>query len=126
MSYRNTILQSWPHVSRLWLSGALTAALIAFSGCSSKPLIQPTPLEIKAPPAAVLPLPDAVHLEAVKWQVFDSTGGPMFALPARGYEALARNMAELTRWMVEARYQLDFYRLNRQPPPEPAMVPAAK
>lgn len=76
-------------------------------------------MEIKSPPAIVLPLPDAVHLEAVKWQVFDSAGGPMFALQARGYEALARNMAELTRWMSEARYQLDFYRRDRQPTPEP-------
>lgn len=37
----------------------------------------------------------------------------MFALTARGYEALSRNMAEMIRWAKEASWQLDFYRAGR-------------
>lgn len=37
----------------------------------------------------------------------------MFALTARGYEALSRNMAEMIRWAKEASWQLDFYRADR-------------
>lgn len=43
----------------------------------------------------------------------DVGGEPMFALTARGYEALSRNMAEMIRWAKEASWQLDFYRADR-------------
>jgi hypothetical protein len=41
-----------------------------------------------------------------------------FSLDARGYEALSRNLAEITRWAQEASWQLDFYRRTRVAPPE--------
>lgn len=61
-------------------------------------------------------LPDIqpVKLETVKWRVLEQDGQPLFALTARDYEALSRNMAELARWTKEARYQLNFYREDRQ------------
>ena len=49
----------------------------------------------------------------------------MFALTARGYEALSRNLAEMARWAKEASYQLDFYRRTRQQP-APAQVDDGK
>jgi hypothetical protein len=47
------------------------------------------------------------------------TGEPLFALTARGYEALSRNIAELTRWAQEASFQIHFYRRTRGPEDEP-------
>lgn len=63
----------------------------------------------------MLPSPDPVKLESVQWKVVEVAGETYFALPARGYEALSRNMAEIVRWSKEATYQLDFYRKTRQP-----------
>lgn len=62
----------------------------------------------------VLPAIQPAKLESVQWEVVEIGGEPMFALPARGYEALSRNMAELARWAREASYQLNFYRQTRQ------------
>jgi len=72
-------------------------------------------VEAKLPPPAVLPPPEPVKLEAVRWAVLEYKGEALFALPARGYEALSRNMAELARWATEASWQLDFYRRQRLP-----------
>lgn len=44
-------------------------------------------------------------------------GESLFAVTARGYEALARNLADTIRWAKEASWQLDFYRDSRQQPP---------
>lgn len=63
----------------------------------------------------MLPSPDPVKLESVRWQVVEVGGEALFALPARGYEALSRNLAEMARWSREASWQLDFYRRTRQP-----------
>ncbi len=40
-------------------------------------------------------------------------GEPLFALTARGYEALSRNVADMVRWAREASWQIDFYRADR-------------
>lgn len=55
-----------------------------------------------------------MKLETVRWQVVEVGGEALFALPARGYEALSRNLAEMARWSREASWQLDFYRRTRQ------------
>lgn len=62
----------------------------------------------------MLPAPEPVKLETVRWQVVEVGGESAFALTARGYEALSRNLAEMARWAKEASYQLDFYRRTRQ------------
>lgn len=62
-------------------------------------------------------LPDLqpVKMEAVQWQVVEVDGEPLFALTARGYESLSRNIADVARWMREASYQIKFYRGSQQP-----------
>ena len=121
MSYPSTTSARWPSVSRVLLSVALMTALIGLSACSSSPLKSQPPAEAKQPPLPVLPAPEPVKLESVRWEVVEVGSEAMFALPARGYEALSRNMAELARWAREASYQLDFYRRTRQQPvPAPA------
>ena len=69
----------------------------------------------------MLPAPEPVKLETVRWQVVEGGGESAFTLTARGYEALSRNLAEMARWTKEASYQLDFYRRTRQRP-APAQV----
>jgi hypothetical protein len=79
------------------------------------PLKDQPPTEAKQPPAPVLPKPAPVHLESVKWRVVLHSGQVYFALDAKGYEALSRNISELTTWAGEASWQLDFYRRSRIP-----------
>lgn len=67
----------------------------------------------KQPPLAVLPEPAPVKMESVQWQVVEVEGEALFALTSRGYEALSRNVADLTRWISEAAYQIRFYREQR-------------
>lgn len=64
------------------------------------------------PPAPILPKPQPLKLEPIQWQVVPGEQ-TLFALPPKGYEAMSRNMAEITRWVQEAGWQLDFYRRNR-------------
>lgn len=52
-------------------------------------------------------------LETVRWKVVLGPEQTLFALDDKGYEALARNNAELARWASEASWQLDFYRRTR-------------
>lgn len=46
-------------------------------------------------------------------------GESLFAVTARGYESLARNLADTIRWAKEASWQLDFYRDTRQQAEQP-------
>lgn len=116
MSYPSMTSARSPSVSRVLLSAGLTMALIGLSACSSTPPKLQPPTETKQPPLPVLPAPEPVKLETVRWQVVEVDGEALFALPARGYEALSRNMSEMVRWAREASYQLDFYRRTRQQP----------
>lgn len=50
-----------------------------------------------------------------EWRIVQVDGQTLLALPARGFEALMRNLAEMVRWSSEASYQLDFYRDSRRP-----------
>lgn len=61
----------------------------------------------------MLPRPEPVQTEQVQWRVVEVDGETMFALTARGYEALSRTMADTVRWVREASWQLDFYRADR-------------
>ena len=51
----------------------------------------------------------------MRWQVIETEGEPWFALSARSYESLSRNLADLVRWVSEASYQIKFYREQRLP-----------
>lgn len=68
----------------------------------------------RPPPAQVLPAPEPLALLPVEFRVLDIDGAPIFALDADGYEALARNLAEVLRWVTEATAQLDYYRRSLQ------------
>ena len=61
----------------------------------------------------MLPLPAPIDLEEIQWEILEAEGGTFFALKPKGFEALSRNVAEVTRWTTEAKYQLDFYRRTR-------------
>ena len=109
----STTSARWPSASRVSSRIVSTLALLTLCACSSVPPKEQPPLSIKEPPRPVLPRPEPVKTEQVRWQVVDVGGEPMFALTARGYEALSRNMAEMIRWAKEASWQLDFYRADR-------------
>lgn len=90
------------------------------SACSSNPPKPQVPDEIKQPPPPVLPVLDPIKTESVQWRIVEVGGETLFALPARGYEALARNLADTIRWVQEASWQMDFYRRTRTPEEEAA------
>ncbi len=102
--------------SPAWWRSASILAVLALCACSNTPpKFLPPP---KRPPQAVLPTPQPVQLEDVQWKVLQSGSEPYFALTTKGYEALSRNIAELTRWAQEASYQIDFYRRSRKQEPK--------
>lgn len=90
-------------------------ALSALCACSSVPPKAQPPLLVDQPPLPVLPRPQPIRAESVQWRVVEVDGVPLFALTARGYEALSRNIADMIRWAGEASWQIDFYREQRKP-----------
>lgn len=68
------------------------------------------------PPETIrLPVPEPLILDQVEWQVLPEgepvvLQEPMFALTAEQYENLSFNMAEILRWVREARAQILHYR----------------
>lgn len=71
-----------------------------------------------------VPDPTPLQLENVRWVVVTPDRLPegadwvLFALPADQYERLSLNIAELLRWIVEAKWRLDYYG-GRIPAPVP-------
>jgi hypothetical protein len=84
------------------------------------PKAQP-PLLAEQPPSPTLPKPQPLKLEDIKWRVVLVDGVPLFSLDARNYEALTRNMGQISSWVSEASWQLDFYVRSRTPK-EPAVT----
>lgn len=88
--------------------------LVLLASCESSRTLPVTTVEedlnLPEPPeSVVLPPVQPVTLEKFKWSVVLVDDTPLFALKAKGYEALSRNMAELLRWMKEASDHLRFY-----------------
>ncbi|ATS92242.1 o-spanin [Stenotrophomonas phage DLP4] len=119
MSYPSTTSARSPGASRVSYSLASMLALLTLSACSSNPPVAQPPVEAKQPPPPVLPKPQPVRTESVEWRVVQVDGESLFAVTARGYEALSRNLADTIRWAKEASWQLDFYRDSRQPADDP-------
>ncbi len=88
-----------------------------------------TAVEIPLPPSRpALPNPQPIETQTFKWQVFVLTSdgesgtqiirGPKklngtqayYAITPKSYEVLARNMAEMLRWVKEAHWRLQYYR----------------
>jgi hypothetical protein len=59
---------------------------------------------------ALPPVPDPVDLPAVNWRVIQTPEGNMIALEPSAYEALSLGLADVLRWMREARSQILYYR----------------
>ena len=63
-----------------------------------------------------LPNPRAIDTVPVEFKVLteetllDGPGWVYYGLTVENYEALSRNMAEILRWIKEARWRLDYYR----------------
>ena len=119
MYLQNTTFMRCLSRSRVLLSAALIAGLLVSTGCSSRPPVEVIlgGTQIKQPnlrPA--LPNPQAVSLSPFKWKVITKKRLPKgdrwvyYAITPREYEVLARNMAELLRWVKEAKWRLDYYR----------------
>lgn len=114
MSCQSTTSARSPGRSRVSYSLASMLALLMLSACSSNPPRVDPPAEPKQPPLPVLPKPQPVRTESVQWRLVQVDGETLFAVTARGYESLSRNLAETIRWAKEASWQLDFYRDSRQ------------
>lgn len=78
-------------------------------------------MELEAPPSRpALPHPTPIELQDVSWIVLTVETLPVgeawvfISLTPAMYERLSANMAELERWMHEARWRLDYY--QEEPP----------
>lgn len=83
-----------------------------------KPLeIFTTPVEIERPPDKIkLPNPAPIRQHPFVWKVLtpetlpSDDGWVYYALKVEDYENLARNMADIQRWVKEAMWRLEYYR----------------
>ena len=63
-----------------------------------------------------IPNPDPIQLNEVEWVVLTPERLPegdnwvYFSMTPRTYETLARNQAEILRWVKEAQWRLNYYR----------------
>ncbi len=101
------------------LSAGLIAALLLFSGCSlvRQVAVQSAPLEVDLPSIRPLPDPAPISVTPFKWKVLAPTGAGSvhYGLTVRGYESLAKTMADIIRWVQEAQWRLDYYRTQLTP-----------
>ncbi len=116
----NTISKSWPRVNQGLLVAVALSVLTGLSGCSSAKRVlevMTVPLQMvtpdKTPP---LPNPREMSLPKINgWIIVTDEkppipGSVLWALTAKDYETLSRNMADIDRWVTEARWRMDYYR----------------
>lgn len=104
----------------------LASLMLMLGGCSGERQlsVDTAPLTIARPPERPkLPIPAAVQVDDLKWQVVTPKVVPslgsdwvLLALSPEQYEALGRNLGEVARWVCEARFQLHYYRGERSEP----------
>lgn len=75
------------------------------SACSTTP--QPLPIDLPEPQKAILPLPNEIQTETVFIEVTEDGD---VVLTAEEFQIMMDNIAEIYRWVREARFQLDYYR----------------
>lgn len=117
MSFLGTISTLCRSPSRASLSVVSILALLTFSGCSSLPLqVTSTPADIERPvEKPVIPDPQPINTAPVKWLVLTPDRLPKggawvyYGITPQQYEVMARNMADILRWVKEARWRLDYY-----------------
>jgi DNA topoisomerase VI subunit B len=72
--------------------------------------VKTAPIAVKTPTKALLPKPEPLHLNEVKWIVVKTDKGNVLALTPAEYEKLSLNIAEIIRYVTEVNSQLDYYR----------------
>lgn len=78
--------------------------------------VKTAPVEIELPTLPALPDPKPIQQTPFKWEVLtpdklpDDERWVRYGLTVKDYEALARNMAEILRWVKEAEWRLRYYR----------------
>ena len=120
MFSRDTIWKGYRWPSQASLSAALIAVLLMSSACSSVKQLKAlwTPVEIVQPSQAKpnLPNPQPIEINNFKFKVLTETtlpsesGWVYYGLTPSQYEILARNTAEMLRWIKEANWRLKYYR----------------
>ncbi len=104
---------------RVWLSAVSITVLLLFSGCSNLNPIElfTTTVEIDRPDERpALPNPKPIETSPFKWRVItpdrlpEGGGWVYYGITPKSYEVLARNMADILRWVKEAKWRLDYYR----------------
>lgn len=68
--------------------------------------------DIAQPVKPILPKPIPLSLQKVRWFVIELDSGKLIALDAKNYENLAKNIAELIRYIQDANSQLNYYTEN--------------
>lgn len=79
--------------------------------------VQTIPVEVERPaPRPVLPDPKPIDQAPFEWEVITPERLPegerwvRYSLTVRDYETLARNIADILRWVKEAEWRLRYYR----------------
>lgn len=112
-------LQRYRRNVRLFCSVASTLLLAALLGCSNAPQESPTRLVTispERPEDPPLPDPSPIRLLEVKFIVLNKDNLPAnddwtyVALTFKDYENLAKNNAEILRWMRETKARLLYHR----------------
>lgn len=96
---------------------ALASALL-LAACSGLPTvdIHTTPVDAPKPKERpVLPNPEPIQTAPFKFKVLTPKTAPegdyvFYGLTVKDYETLARNMADIVRWIKEAQWRLNYYR----------------
>lgn len=97
---------------------ALAAALMLSACAGSLPEIGIKTTEVEAPKPdkrPVLPNPKPIDTAPIKFKVLTRETLPegefvYYGLSVKDYETLARNMADILRWVKEAEWRLRYYR----------------
>ena len=105
--------------SRFWLSVVSMLALLMFSACSSAPPevnVKTTAVELEKPDTRpAVPNPEPIDTAPIEFKVLTPETIPdgeyvFYGITVQDYETLARNMADILRWVKEAKWRLDYYR----------------
>lgn len=95
-------------LARLSLLLLLLLIALSFSACSgARPLGTRVSVPAITHPLERPPLPDPVAFSARPVEFTEHDGA--LCLTPQAYENLARNLADLVRWVQEARARLDYY-----------------
>ena len=112
----NMILVSWQRVNLvLFRSGLMLVLLVSF-GCSAAKQVEIPTVQIPQPNLRPnLPDPEPIETRPIEWKVLTEKdklvkGQAYIALTPKDYEELSLSMADVLRWIKEARWRLQYYK----------------